>query len=197
MTPTRREFIQRLGITLAAFAAGQHLFACRYLDPDWETLRRCWAEMNDHQYLIPYEGDEEKLPGWGKEYRAALDSLVRRGLITPEVAENLSAAFGGAAAHISRTWMGGTCYKMDPRSLSRLGTGSDLLRQTTLLETVSISGDLESSTVDLARAAIERDIAFLQGGYDWTALQDGSIEPTPDEVEAARILVNLMVGAQP
>jgi len=197
MTPTRREFIKRLGIALAAMAAGQHLFACRYADPDWETLRRCWAELNDQQYLIPYEGDQEKLGNWGKEHQAALDNLVQRGRITQEAADNLEAAFRAAAGHINRTWIGGTCYIMDPVTLTSLKTGADLLRQTTLLEELSHSGSLDASTVALARAAIERDIAFLEGEYEWTAFQDGSIEPDPSEIEAARILVNLMLGAQP
>ncbi|MBN1955870.1 MAG: hypothetical protein JW900_12595 [Anaerolineae bacterium] len=197
MTPTRREFIKRLGITLIGFAAGQHLFACRYADPDWETLRRCWAELNDHQYLIPYEGDQERLGSWGKAYRAALDNLVQRGRITQKVADHLEAAFRAAAGHINRTWIGGTCYMMDPVTLTSLKTGADLLQQTTLLEEMSASGALDTSTVALARTAIERDIAFLEGNYDWTALQDDSIEPDPDEIEAARILVRLMLGARP
>jgi hypothetical protein len=32
MTPTRREFIKRLGISLVALAAGQQLFTCRYAE---------------------------------------------------------------------------------------------------------------------------------------------------------------------
>lgn len=182
---------------LAALAAGQHLFACRYADPDWETLRRCWANLNDHQYRIPYEGDQEKLGGWEKELHVALDNLVQRGRITQEVADNLKAAFHAAAGHIRRTWVGGTCYKMDPATLSSLITGADLLQQTNMLETLSSSGDLDASTVAMARAAIEHDIAFLQGEYAPTAIQDSSIEPSPDEIEAARVLVNLMLGKSP
>jgi hypothetical protein len=113
------------------------------------------------------------------------------------VADHREAAFRAAAGHISRTWIGGTCYMMDPVTLTSLQTGADLLQQTTLLEELSTRGALDTPTVALARTAIERDIAFLEGEYEWTAFQDGSIKPDPDETAAARILVNLMLGAQP
>jgi hypothetical protein len=75
----------------------------------------------------------------------------------------------------------------------------DLIRQAELLcETAS---DLDPVVVEEVQAAIERDIAFFEataspgaGSKLIEQFEAGEIEASPEAVEAARILVDLILG---
>jgi hypothetical protein len=91
-------------------------------------------------------------------------------------------------------------------------SSSQLAQQAEILAEMVESGDLDPNTVAQAQAAIERDVAFLNlSGTETQALYDDLIaaagdsytfpsfdelelEITPEAVEAARFLVDLLLG---
>jgi hypothetical protein len=204
---TRREFIGRVGVTLGSLIGAR--WACCYApvpptytspilssspggstDPNWSTLRACWVDL-DHPELQSFEDT-----GFSRDLRQrhehALAALVESKEIDAAVADEIAIAFEEAIAHIQRQQA--TCYIALPPVFA---PREDLVKQAELLEELSAEGDIASKTVAQAQAALERDIAWLaqfHAGEEPGEL-DG-IEITPEAAEAARILVELLLGYQ-
>lgn len=211
MSLARREFIKSVGITIASLV----LLRCRALPSQDDTprgeLRDAWMQL---EWLAgqstDWERGEQARQELAAQHRAALDSLVADGQLSPEVAEELQAAFEAATYHVYRSHAPITCY--EPMIVDYAPTSSDqLTTQADLLAEMADQADLDPATVSLARAGIERDIAFLslsmderQALYD-ALIQAGNegtpippfdqleLEITPAAREAARFLVDLLL----
>jgi hypothetical protein len=211
MSLARREFIKSVGITIASLV----LLRCRALPSQDDTprgeLRDAWMQL---EWLAgqstDWERGEQARQELAAQHRAALDSLAADGQLSPEVAEELQAAFEAATYHVYRSHAPITCY--EPMIVDYAPTSSDqLTTQADLLAEMADQADLDPATVSLARAGIERDIAFLslsmderQALYD-ALIQAGNegtpippfdqleLEITPAAREAARFLVDLLL----
>jgi hypothetical protein len=145
-----------------------------------------------------------------ERHRVALDELVAAGGLSPEVADELEAAFDAAAYHVYRSNAPITCY--EPMIVDYAPASSDqLTTQADLLAEMADRAQLDPTVVSQAQAGIERDIAFLsftsdekQALYDALidAASQGVAIPPFDQVEldipreakeAARFLVELLL----
>ena len=207
MKTTRREFIRRVGVACASLMGAR--WACCYApipptytspipspsptgatDPNWSALRACWLDL-DHPDLQSFE-DTDFSRDLRQRHGDALAALVKSGEIEAAVADEIAAAFEEAIAHIQRQQA--TCYIALPPVFA---PREDLVKQAELLEELSTEGDIAPETVAQAQAALERDIAWLSqfhAGEEPGEL-DG-IAITPEAAEAARILVELLLGTQ-
>lgn len=181
-------------------------------DP-WDSLRRPWEDLDllarDAKDMERGEATRDRLIA---EHRAALDALVASGELAPAVADDLQAAFDGAARHVWRANAPITCYLPAPYPEYGVEGSRDLARQAEILAEMAAQSDLDPQTVAEAQASIERDIAFLAmpaeeqqalinavveaGGdsRDWPTLAELDLEIPPESMEAARILVELLLG---
>jgi hypothetical protein len=202
MNTTRREFIRRVGIALGSLMGVR--WACCYApipptlspsppgstDPDWNTLRACWLDL-DHPELQSFEDTDFSLD-LRQRHEHALASLVERGELDVAIADEIHVAFEEAIAHIQAQQV--TCYAALPPVFA---PRDDLVKQAEVLEEMAATGDIDPETMAQAQAALERDIAWLarfHAGEEPREL-DG-IEITPEAAEAARILVELLLGYQ-
>jgi hypothetical protein len=86
------------------------------------------------------------------------------------------------------------CYIMLPPEFA---PRADLVQQAAALEKIAEKGDVEPATVRLAQEALERDITWLaqfQSGQVTGTLEE--VEADAASVEAAQILIELLVGRQ-
>ena len=212
MTSTRREFIQSMGIAAASLV----LLRCSALSSQDSSprgrLRRAWLQLDwlALQSKDDWERGEKARQELAAQHRAALDELVDAGELSSEVADEVQAAFDAAAYHIYRSNAPITCY--EPMIVDYAPVSSDqLTQQAELLTQMAEKGELDPATVSKARAAIERDIAFLslspderQALYDQliqAANQGAAVPPfdqleleiTPQAAEAARFLLELLL----
>jgi hypothetical protein len=202
MKTPRREFIRQVGIALGALMGTR--WACCYApalptpspspsgstDPNWAALRACWLDL-DHPDLQSFE-DTDFARDLRHRHEHALAALVESGEIDAAVADEIAAAFEEAIAHIQRQQA--TCYIALPPVFA---PREDLIKQAEMLEEMAAAGDIDPETMAQAQAALERDIAWLaqfHAGEEPGEL-DG-IEITPEAAEAARILVELLLGYQ-
>jgi hypothetical protein len=215
MTPTRREFIKSVGIALA----GLVLARCAPPPQDDSSargrLRDCWLrfdwlaeETRKGWNGDDYEGAREQLL---QQHGAALDELVKAGELARAVADEIAIGFGAATYHVWRSNAPITCYL--PMMIDYQPTAAaQLVQQAEILEKMAASGDLDADTVAAAQEALARDLAFaslsdadrqalydsiLAGGYPYPDFSALPLEIAPEEAEAARILVDLMLGVQP
>ena len=208
MRTTRREFIRRVGIAMGSLMA-MRCVSCYApieptgpfpppspqptepsVDPNWNTLRECWLDL-DSSELRSYDDTDFSIE-LRQRHDDALAALVENGELDSAVAGEIDAAFEEAIAHIQRQQA--TCYIMLPPVFA---PREDLVQQTSILEELAEESDIEPETVAQAQAALERDIAWLSqfhAGEDPGEL-DG-IEVTPEAAEAAKILVDLLLGDQ-
>lgn len=236
MSPNRREFIRQFGVALAGILSA----SCRSpfqptcyvpalpsatpgptgqstgspaLSPEQERLRACWLELDALAEQTQKDSESgqqtrQKLVG---EHRAALDDLVRSGVLDALVAEQVQLAFEQAADHIWATYAPVLCYEEAPLSYYP-ASRDDLVRQAGLL---AEGTDLDPETVALAQTAIARDMAFLglsveetQALYDeisgdtgpgtpYPRLEGLELDISPEAVQAARFLVDLLLGGIP
>jgi hypothetical protein len=202
MPPTRRDFIRYVGLFLASAIArscGPTPVVTCYeavaptpeptplLNARWAALRDCWYSLDDPQ-LQSFE-DNDFIVALRRRHREALDALAAAGELDPAVGEEIAIAFGQAVAHIQRNQA--TCYiALPPEFQPR----ADLLSQEEALEEMAVRSEIDPATVEKARAALARDIEWLS---QFSAGQvPGSLEeiaPDPNAVEAARILVELLL----
>ena len=212
MTSTRREFIKSVGIAAASLV----LLRCNSLSSQDSSprgrLRSVWSQLDwlALQSKDDWEQGEKARQELAAQHRAALDELVGAGELSSEVADEVHAAFDAAAYHIYRSNAPITCY--EPVIVDYAPTSSDqLTQQAELLTQMAEKGELDPATVSKARAAIERDIAFLslspeerQALYDQLiqAANQGAVVPpfdqleleiTPQAAEAARFLLELLL----
>ena len=215
MEPTRREFMRQVGVFLAAFiAAGCE--ASRTPEPTlqppptmtcyqptqppltptalandvrWEALRSSWLELKSPQ-LQTLE-DTAFSRRLRQQHAEALTALTEAGQIDAVVADDIQVAFDQAIAHIQRQQA--TCYIALPAEYT---PRQDVMTQAATLTEMAQRSDIDPATVERARAALARDMAWLaqfQAGQQPIELED--IQATPTEIQAARILVDLLAAA--
>lgn len=124
-----------------------------------------------------------------ERHAEALTGLLADGELSVSVAEEMMVAFEEAVAHVQRQMM--TCYFVLPVEFT---PRDDLVRQIAMLEEIAEEGEIETETVRRTRAALERDIAWLnefRGGGAPGRWEE--IETDEASIEAARILVELLL----
>jgi hypothetical protein len=226
MGTTRREFMRDVGISIAALLAMRCTSCqptCYTPVPptpsgrgsEWDRLRQPWLDLD---LLARDAQDSERgqatLDRLKAEHRAALDALVSAGQIEPAVADEMQIAFEGAAWHIWRANAPMTCYVPSIGPEYWVQGASNLARQADVLTEMASAADLDPNTVAEAQAAIEQDIAYLSlpeeeqqaiiervmaeagTGGEYPALWELDLEVSPESAEAARLLVDLLLGRQ-
>jgi hypothetical protein len=216
MPPTRRDFIRYVGLFLASAIVRSCRPTCYTpgplssptrspspiqptcyvvappsptppLNERWAALRDCWYSLDDPR-LQSFE-DNEFIVALRGRHQESLDALVAVGDLEPAVGEEIGVAFEQAVAHIQRNMA--TCYIALP---AEYYPRADLLSQEALLEEMAARSDIDPATVEQARAALARDIEWLsqfEAGQVPGALEE--IEPDANAIEAARILVELLL----
>jgi hypothetical protein len=196
---SRRDFIKTVGITLGALIASGAACTPGLHRPDdepgaprhpaWDRLRQCWLDLGKPVSFDAWDQLDER----PKVHRAILDELVAAGELEAPVADQMQIAFQEAAYHIQRSLA--TCYIALPFEYK---VREDLLQQATLLE--QVAGDLDPAVAAKAQAALARDMAFfdaLTAGEPASELYKrydaGEIVASPEAIEAARILVDLLL----
>lgn len=216
MEPTRREFMRQVGVFLVAFIAS----GCQTsrtpqptsppmpptcyqptavpvsptptalaTDPHWNTLRASWLELNNPQ-LQSYE-DTDFSRRLRQQHRKALAALTEAGQIDRAVAVAIQVAFDQAMAHIQRQQV--TCYiALPPEYAPR----QDVMTQAAALTEMAQRSKIDPTTVERARAALARDMAWLAQFQVKQQPDDlADIQATATEIKAARILVDLLATA--
>ena len=207
MTHTRREFIRNVGITLAALAmaqctpAGETTPTASSDDTSQGRLRDCWAQLDwlaQEARSIDYEQSERAMDQLIADHHAALDEMAADGQLDADVAEQVRVAFDEAAFHAWRNNAPITCYIALPIEYD---ARVDLVQQAKLLD--DVAGDLDPTVVEEVRAAIARDIALFEvaatenpPNYNELIEQfkAAELEASPEAIEAARFLVELLLG---
>lgn len=183
------------------------------LGPDWDRLRQPWLDLDllarDAANLERGQATLDRLKA---EHRAALNALVSAGQIEPVVADEMQIAFEGAAWHVWRAGAPMTCYVPSLEPEFWVQGASNLARQADVLTEMAATANLDPDTVAEAQAAIEQDIAYLSLPQEeqraiveevvaesgtpgqYPSLWDLDLEVPPESSEAARLLVNLLLG---
>ncbi|MBN1978461.1 MAG: hypothetical protein JW918_13775 [Anaerolineae bacterium] len=219
MSPTRREFIKRVGIALASLMAAR--CACTPLpgtgkdDSPRGRLRSCWQRFGwleeQASDWSDYEKGERALEQLTNEHRAALDELVAAGELDKGVADEVQNAFDAAAFHIWRANCGATCYEPLMMPDYTQSGSAQLVSQAELLADLADDATIDPETLAEIQAAVERDIAFLNlspeeeralydalkeaagEDFDYPTFAGLELEITPEAAEAARFLVGLLL----
>jgi hypothetical protein len=222
MTPTRRDFVKNVGIAIGSLVMARCIrlgdggdSTVGECNSPRDCLRQCWLRLDwlaeDIRDWDNYERGERARDGLLTDHRAALDDLVSGGELDAAVADYVQAAYLEAVRHVWRANSGVTCYTAVLPDYTP-GTARRLIEQAELLAEMAESGDLEADAVARAQAAIGREVAFLSLSYDETqALYDELREVAgdtydfppfeeldlyipPEASEAARFLVELLLG---
>jgi len=218
MNYTRREFMHRTGIAIAALLLARCPPIAGRKNADLtprERLRDCWLRLN---WLA-----QETRDNWGNgapgeqareqlvsEHQAALDELAAAGDLDAAVAGQVQLAFGAAAYHVWRSNAPITCY--EPVMVDYAPTSANqLVQQANLLADLAGQSDLDPDTVAQAQAVIQRDMAFLSlspaetetlydailkaagDSYDFPSLAELDLEISPEAIQAARFLTELLL----
>jgi hypothetical protein len=216
MNYTRREFMHRTGIAIAALLMSRCTpAASSKSDTPRERLRASWLRLD---WLA-----QETRDNWGndapgeqareqlvRDHQAALDELTTAGDLDAAVAEQVQLAFIAAAYHVWRANAPMTCY--EPVLVNYTPTSANqLVQQASLLADLAGKSDLDSSTVAQAQAVIQRDMAFLSlsqaetkalydaileaagDSYNFPTLEELNLEISPQAIEAARFLTELLL----
>jgi len=170
---------------------------------DWQQLRNLWYSL-DH--LAHIKCSEDVLDQLTSEHRATLDRLVQSDILTSAVADEMQIAFDNAAFHVWRMRSRhATCYIT---IIYMMEGRENLVKQALSLTEMTQHIFIDEVTVMQIRAAIARDIALLSmTGKEQHALIEaigssqfedmaGSLDIPPESTEAARILVELLLGRQ-
>ncbi len=232
MSPTRRDFIRSVGIAVATLMMGR----CNPLPPTcYEPMEVTpvptptsagddSAQARLHRYWLGFsefaQQTREESEGLEKseqarealigEHRATLDELVAAGELEASVAEQVQLAFSEAIYHVWRSNVPITCY--EPVIIDYTPTSAQqLVQQADILAELAESNSLDQETIARARAAIERDIAFLAlsqaevqtlydrlieaagESYAYPSFDEVELDITPQAVEAARFLVESLL----
>jgi len=217
MQQNRREFMQTLGVALAAAM----LSGCKSFNfpwsggdkDDWDRLRDAWAGLDElARDAKDYEKGDKTRGKLVSDHLAALDGLVRSGELDASTAGDIHLAFESAAGHVWRANAPITCYVPAPYPQYRVMGASDLAQQSEILAEMAARSDMDPATVAQAQASIERDIAFLSlssddeqaliealqqspdGIWAYPTLEALNLEIPPDAVAAARVLVDALLG---
>jgi hypothetical protein len=201
MNLTRRDFIRSVGIAVASLVMARCVPSGGEDNSPRGRLRNCWlrldwlAQKTRETPPENYEQGEQARDELVAEHRAALDDLVAAGEVDAAVADQVQVAFDEAAFHAWRSNAPMTCYMALP---VEYGGRDDLLQQAELLRK-AVSG-LDPAVVEEVQAAIARDIALFEatagpeaGARLIEQFETGEIKASPEAVEAARILVDLLL----
>lgn len=202
MTTTRRDFIKSVGIAVASLAMARCIPSGGESDSPRGRLRNCWlrldwlAQKTRETPPEKYEQGEQARDKLVAEHRAALDDLVAAGELDGAVAGQIQVAFDEAAFHAWRNNAPMTCYMALP---IEYGARDDLLQQAELLR--EAASNLDPAVVEEVQGAIARDIALFEAatgpeaGFELIEqFEAGEIAASPEAVEAARTLVDLLLG---
>jgi len=244
MQPTRREFMRGVGVMLASLLTTRCVSRPTYYVPppptrtptpmptcytvvptatptpaakkeDWDSLRAPWHDLDrlarDAHDMERGEKTRDRLIA---DHQAALDRLAQVGGLDPVLADDMQAAFEGAAYHVWRANAPITCYVPAPYPDYQVESSSDLAMQADLLAEMAETSAIDEATVTQAQAAIERDVAFLSmsaqekkalveavmqgasGSGDFPALAQLDMDIPPESAAAARILVELLIARE-
>lgn len=225
MEMNRREFMRNVGVVMASLLTSScatcyapllpRLTPTAGADGDWNRLRRPWLDLDRlAQDAQDNERGPKTLERLTAEHRAALDDLVKTGQLDPALAQDMQVAFEGAANHVWRANAPITCYAPAPYPEYGIQSAADLARQADILTEMAQGGAIQEATVAQARSAIERDVAFLSmsadeqqaildavvkaagDSHNFPALEELDFDVAPEAVEAARLLVELLLGKQ-
>jgi hypothetical protein len=216
MNYTRREFICRTGIAIAALLATRCSPATSSKsDTPRQRLREIWLRLDwlAQETRDNWDNDAQSQQARKQlisDHRAALDELTTAGDLDAAVAEQVQLAFSAAAYHVWRSNAPITCYEamlVDYTPTS----ANQLVQQANLLADLAGKSDLDPGTVAQAQAVIQRDMAFLSlsqaetealydalyeaagDGYDFPSLEELDLEISPQAAEAARFLAQLLL----
>jgi hypothetical protein len=219
MTPTRREFIKNVGIAMASLAMARCVpsggggdSAKRECGSARDCLRQCWLRLDwlAEQVRQDHEQGAQARDGLITQHRADLDDLVAAGELDAAVAEYVQAAYAEAVGHVWLVSGDTLCYEAVP--LYTPDSADRLMQQAKLLATLAESGDFDSDAVARARAAIERDIAFLSlspeetqalydeliaaagDSYEFPPFDELDLDIPPEAAAAARFLIDVLLG---
>jgi hypothetical protein len=211
---TRREFMERVGITLVSLLMTRCVLPGRQDDSPRGRLRACWLRFD---WLAEravdmgnYERGQQAMEELVADHRSALDELVAAGELERDVAGQVQTAYNAAAYHVWRANAPITCYEAVMIDYVP-ASSAQLARQAATLTEMAERGDLDPDVVAQARAAIERDVAFLN--YPSEAIEalyreisahmdesgvpqfeDLDLEVTPAAAQAAQYLVDLLLA---
>jgi hypothetical protein len=197
MMLTRRDFIESIGIAVASLVMAGCIPSGGQDDSPQGRLRSCWLRLDwlARQAREDYERGEQARDELVANHRAALDDLVAAGEVDAAVADQVQVAFDEAAFHAWRSNAPMTCYMALP---VEYGGRDDLLQQAELLR--KTASGLDPAVVEEVQAAIARDIALFEAAAGPEAgaklieqFETGEIKASPEAVEAARILVDLLL----
>ncbi len=219
MTTTRRSFMRHVGATLGALLASSCTcyapltytpvsspvpYPTCYVAPvepptpeaaaEWEALRACWLDLQDTR-LISADGAAFSVE-LRNRHADALGALRTGGQLDANVAAAIAVAFDEAVTHVQRKMA--TCYEpLEPGEPNPYTSREELTTQAAALAEMAERSRIDPVTVARAQEALERDMAWLarfQGGQK--PGEPESIEATPAEVEAARVLVELLLNRE-
>jgi hypothetical protein len=168
--------------------------------PAWERLRQSWLALSALKDVSLGSGLKKVRATVGEQkaaHQAALDELVESGALEGAVAGQIQLAFTQAVCHVEDSMA--LCYIAIPFESD---VRADLLQQADALRQVADELDLDPALVERARAAIARDVAFFQAVEADQAeraqiqqqFRASQLRASPEAVEAARILANLLLG---
>lgn len=213
MEMTRRVFLKRVGIAVAALLATRCTLPGGKGSSPRDRVRDCWLRF-DWLAEVTRDWDHEQrgqraLEQLTGDHRAALDALVEAQELDGDIADQVQVAFGAAAEHVWHANAPVTCYKESMINY-RPVSSDQLTQQAAILAEMADQVDLDAATVAQAQTSIERDITFLNLSSDDVqalykeieALALGGSVPsfdeidlavTPEAVEAAQFLVGLLL----
>lgn len=154
----------------------------------WYALRTCWLDLRDPR--LQSTENAGPVASLRRRHVEALDALVANHEMRADVADEIGVAFKQALAHIERK-MTASDDPISPESTPR----QNLTSQAIALAEMAQSNPIAKRTVDRAQGALERDMAWLsqfKSGLQSCPSED--LVVTPAEVEAARILVQLLLA---
>jgi hypothetical protein len=212
MQTTRRDFMKTLGISIATFALARCIPFKSSDDSPKSRLRDCWLNLEklaqETQKDFEQAGQmKESLLG---DHRSALDDLVATGELSSAAADQVQIAFEEATYHVWRSNAPITCYEAVLVDYTPTSS-QQLTQQVTILAEISEQGDIDERTITQVQNALERDIAFLNltdeetqslydellaaagDTYDFPTLDELDLEITPESIEAAHFLVELLL----
>jgi hypothetical protein len=181
-----------------------------------ERLRSCWLgfEWLSSEVREDWEQGNRAMHRMTSNHRTALNKLIAAGEISTAVADEVQMAFEEGAYDALRrpslTSMssGPSCYLPSPLGMKAMGVRGDLVHRAEILSKMAEGGEMSPDAVANAQAAVARDIAFfdavaaLQSKGDWEAEEDileqletSGVETSPEAIEAAKFLVDLLLGA--
>jgi hypothetical protein len=219
-TPQSTEQLDQQGVILTAIAQGDDIdpevARLALIAFHRERLRSCWLRFDwlekqasdwDHS-----EKGERALAELVSEHRAALDELVTLEELVSDVADLVQEAFAEAAYHVWRINCGMTCYEPMPGPEYTPYARGQLVQQAEILADLADDATVDQETVARAQAAVEQGIVFLGlsdeeekalydalveaagDTYSYPTFEELELEITPEAAEAARFLVELLLG---